>query len=127
MVQVQEEEPPKNRPVTACFFLRMPTSFFIYILYSPGADKYYVGYSSDYVKRLNEHNTQDHFNTYTSRFRPWELAAVFQAGDEEAGAMRLERFIKKQKSRRLIEQLVQADFIPTGSLAQLVRVPHVRD
>ena len=36
-------------------------------------------------------------------------------------------FIKKQKSRRLIEQLVDTDFIPTGRLAQLVRVPQLRD
>ena len=105
----------------------MTTSFFIYILYSSGADKYYVGYTSDYEKRLNDHNTQENFNTYTSKFRPWELVAVFHAGDEEAQAIRMERFIKKQKSRRLIEQLIKVNFIPSGSLAQLVRVPHVRD
>ena len=105
----------------------MTPPFFIYILYSPGADKYYVGYTTDYEKRLSDHNTQEHFNTYTSKFRPWELVAVFHAGDEEAQAIRMERFIKKQKSRRLIEQLVDVDFIPSGRLAQLVRVPQLRD
>ena len=86
-----------------------------------------MGYTSDYEKRLNDHNTQEDFNTYISKFRPWELVAVFHAGDEKAQAIRMERFIKKQKSRRLIEELVKINFIPSGSLAQLVRVPHLRD
>ena len=105
----------------------MHCKYYVYILYSISADKYYVGYTTDYLKRLNDHNTQDFFNTYTSRFRPWVLVAVFEAGMNEAQAVVLERFIKRQKSRRLIEQLVDPEFIPTGILAQLVRVPHVRD
>ena len=104
----------------------MVSPFFIYILYSASADKYYVGYTSDYLKRLEDHNHQEFFNTYTSKFRPWVIAAVFQVGDDESVAVKLERFIKKQKNRRLIEQLVNPDFIPTGALAQLV-IPHLRD
>ena len=53
--------------------------------------------------------------------------AVFECGDNETVAINFERFIKKQKSRKLIEQLVDPDFILTGFLAQLVRVPDVRD
>ncbi|WP_186462327.1 hypothetical protein [Pedobacter suwonensis] len=37
-----------------------------------------------------------------------------------------ERFIKSQKSRKLIERMVKGEML-TGILAQLVRVPHVRD
>ena len=40
--------------------------------------------------------------------------------------MKIERFIKKQKSRRLIEKIVIGESLE-GKLAQLVRVPHVRD
>ena len=109
----------------ACFFMR-PT-YFIYILYAERADKYYVGYTTDYMKRLEDHNHQEFFNTYTSKHRPWVLAAVFLVGTDESTAVRMERYIKKQKSRRLIEMLVNPAFIPTGELAQLVRVPHVRD
>jgi len=40
--------------------------------------------------------------------------------------MGIEKFIKKQKSRTLIEKLITGgEFF--GILAQLVRVPHVRD
>ena len=105
----------------------MSPSYYVYILYSASADKYYVGYTTDYLKRLEDHNHQEFFTTYTSKFRPWVIAAVFQVGYDESLAVRLERFIKKQRSRRLIESLIDPGFIPKGDLAQLVRVPHVRD
>ena len=101
--------------------------FYIYILYSPSADKYYVGYTSDPENRLKEHNEQIAFNTFTSKFRPWQMAALFECGPNENEAIQVERFIKKQHSRQLIERLLQPDFIPAGKLARLVRVPHVRD
>jgi len=41
--------------------------------------------------------------------------------------MKLEKFIKKQKTKKLIDKLINPDFVLTGELAQLVRVPHVRD
>src|SRR5258706_14846929 len=101
-------------------------SFYIYILFSPAFDKYYIGYSIDPSRRLIEHNTKP-FNTYTSKFRPWELKAYFYCGINESEARALEKFIKKQKSRKLLEQLCDHDFVPTGVLAQLVRVPDIRD
>ncbi len=97
------------------------------MLYSVKHDIYYVGYTSNYRQRLMQHNTQEYFNTYTSKYRPWKIAAVFECGTDEKLAIKLERFIKKQKSRKLIELLVNPFFIPSGELAQLVRVPDVRD
>ncbi|MBW7889979.1 MAG: GIY-YIG nuclease family protein [Chitinophagaceae bacterium] len=44
--------------------------YFIYILYSVASDIYYVGYTTDINRRLNEHNYQEHFNTFTSNHRP---------------------------------------------------------
>ena len=100
--------------------------FYLYILRSPKHDKYYIGHSSDPWLRLAHHNTDDK-DTFTSKYRPWELAAVFEAGNTRGEALSMERFIKKQKSRKLIEQLINPKFIPQAYLAQLVRVPHVRD
>ena len=100
--------------------------YYIYILYSPASDKYYVGYSSDPLRRLIEHNTKP-FNTYTSKHRPGFIKATFICSEIEQEAISIERFIKKQKSRRLLEQLCDRSFIPAGFLAQLVRVPDFRD
>ena len=101
-------------------------TFYIYILYSQEADKFYVGYSSDPWGRLEQHlnNEKDKF---TGRYKDWELKAVFQVSDQRGDADRLEKFIKRQKSRKLIEKLIDLDFVPEGELAQLVRVPHLRD
>ena len=64
--------------------------------------------------------------TFTSKYRPWELVALFKVPSLSL-ARKIENFIKKQKSRRLIEYLIDPKNIPEGKLAQLVRVPVVRD
>ena len=100
--------------------------FYIYVLYSESFDKYYVGYTNDIERRLEEHNTSK-LNTYTHKYCPWEVKALFKVSEDRGEAMKMERFIKKQKSRTIIVQLVDPSFVPTGKLARLVRVPHVRD
>ena len=86
--------------------------FYLYILYSASSDKYYIGYSNDHERRVLEHNNSER-NTFTSKYRPWILRAVFSCGTIEAEAVRIERIIEGEPL--------------TGILAQLVRVPHVRD
>lgn len=51
---------------------------------------------------------------------------MFESGTQSE-ALLLERFIKKQKSKKLIEKIFDPEFIPKGKLAQLVRVPQVRE
>ncbi|MFL5729985.1 MAG: GIY-YIG nuclease family protein [Cytophagaceae bacterium] len=99
--------------------------YFIYILYSPSFDKYYVGYTHDYSQRLISHNTTDR-NTFTSKYRPWEIKALFQVGDVEAKPVRIEKFIKRQKSKAFLIRLIEGCEL-FGELAQLIRVPHARD
>ncbi|GAL70189.1 hypothetical protein JCM19302_2764 [Jejuia pallidilutea] len=74
---------------------------------------------------MQSHNTSK-FNTYTSKYRPWVLKAVFEAGITRGDAEKIERFVKKQKSRALLLKLIDEKFVPNGKLAQLVRVPQVR-
>jgi putative endonuclease len=100
--------------------------YYIYILYSENSNLYYVGYSDNPSRRLEEHNSTP-YNTFTSKHRPWVLKASFECSNREVDAVRLERFIKKQKSRKLLEQLCDNSFNPSGFLAQLVRVPDIRD
>jgi putative endonuclease len=67
--------------------------FYLYILHSSASDKYYVGHSEDPWLRLEHHNTDDK-DTYTSKHRPWFLAAIF-----EAGTTRSKAFIMNSSSR----------------------------
>ena len=101
--------------------------YYIYVLYSESSGLFYIGYTNDYVRRLKEHNHQDQFNTFTSKHRPWLLKAVFECSMIEKEAIRIERFIKNQKSKKLLEQLIDPNFKPSGVLAQLIRVPDIRD
>ena len=100
-------------------------TFYIYILWSEKSGLYYVGYTSDVSKRLIQHNELSE-NSFTSKHRPWVIKAVFACGESRDRAMEIEKFIKKQKRKTFIEQLLkQEEFY--GILAPLVRVPHVRD
>jgi putative endonuclease len=100
--------------------------FYIYILFSQNSNVFYIGHSDDPWNRIIQHNTKEK-GTFSSKHKPWKLVATFQAGNTRGGAIILERFIKKQKSRKLIENLVNPEFIPENKLIQLVRVPHLRD
>jgi putative endonuclease len=100
--------------------------FYIYILQSPIHSKFYIGYSDNPWVRVVRHNTTE-LTTYTCKFRPWELIATFEVGTNENVAVRIERFLKKQHSKKLLVKLIDPEFNPSGELAQLVRVPHLRD
>ncbi len=69
--------------------------YYLYILYSLSADKFYVGYTNNYSRRFDEHNNSNH-PTFTSKYRPWILAAVYHCGETESQAVKIEKFIKKQ-------------------------------
>ena len=99
--------------------------FYIYILYSESYNKYYVGHTNDIRRRLDEHNTNP-LMTYTHKFGPWVVAACYEISKTRAVAMKVERYIKRQKSRKIIERLIQ-DPEYFKELAQLVRVPTCRD
>ena len=100
--------------------------FYLYILFSSRANKYYVGHSQDPWKRLIQHN-ENSGAKFTGKYSGWDLVAVFEVSINRGDADKIEKFIKRQKSRILIEKLIQPDFVGKGVLAQLVRVPHVRD
>jgi len=80
--------------------------FYIYILYSLKANKYYVGFTSDVNRRLEEHNDTSRVNKYTSKYHPWELVMYFEVSQNRGEALIIERFIKKQKSRVFLEKLI---------------------
>jgi putative endonuclease len=113
----------KPSEMMAFFYFRM--TYFVYIIYSVSIDRYYVGYSANPWNRLNQHNSNTK-DKYTGRATDWILKSTFEV-ENEAVAIHLERFIKKQKSRNLIIRMCNPEFIGTNELAQLVRVPHVRD
>jgi len=92
--------------------------FYIYIIYSKSADKYYIGHTNDVERRIIEHNSNPRM-TYTHKFRPWDLVALFEVGENRKTAMKIEKFIKQQKSRSFILKIIISNEL-NGILAQLV-------
>ncbi|MCF8304176.1 MAG: GIY-YIG nuclease family protein, partial [Bacteroidales bacterium] len=78
--------------------------FYIYFLYSQKHDRYYVGHTDNVTRSVEEHNNNPRL-TYTHKFGPWVLKAAYPVGTDRGDALKVERFIKKQKSRKLLEEL----------------------
>ena len=88
--------------------------YYVYILKSLKNSKYYIGYTSDLNKRIQEHNNG---KTKGNRFlAPFEL--VYKEEFEDATiARKREYYIKRQKDRQFIESLIN------GGVAQLGERP----
>ena len=78
--------------------------FYTYIIYSETINKYYVGSCQDVQERL-----QDHLNSrskYTKQAKDWELK-YFETYSSRSEAYQREMQIKKMKSRKYIESLIE--------------------
>ncbi len=77
----------------------------LYILFSEKIDKFYVGYTNDMERRLTEHNR--HKGKFTDSGIPWKLV-YSEKFDSKSDAMNREQYIKKQKSRTFIINLISS-------------------
>jgi putative endonuclease len=76
---------------------------YVYILESLKRERYYIGYTCDLKRRLKEHNKGE---TKGNRsFKPFKIVYI-ERYVEKISAMRRERYIKSQKSKRFIEELI---------------------
>jgi putative endonuclease len=96
--------------------------FYIYILHSEECGQYYTGHTDDPQRRLQEHNTAPG-TSFTSKHRPWNLVASFAVGETRGEAVKIERYIKKQKSRKFLLELIAAQKDPE-TLSLLLK-PHI--
>ncbi|MGA0334342.1 MAG: GIY-YIG nuclease family protein [Kiritimatiellia bacterium] len=71
----------------------------MYIIYSPILDRFYIGKTSDFERRLQQHRSGE--STYTKRANDWHPACCIQV-ETASEADLLERKIKKAKSRKTI-------------------------
>ena len=86
----------------------------VYILYSSVSDIYYIGHSDNPANRLFSHNNTTRI-TYTSKHRPWIMKAYFPVSVNRSEAMKVEKYVKSLKSRKIIEEIIlkhnEVDFI----------------
>ena len=81
--------------------------YFVYIIYSKLINRYYIGCSNDPRRRLKYHNLakSGSKSAFTKRAKDWKL--VWKKGfSSRKEALDYEREVKKQKSRKFIENLI---------------------
>ena len=72
-------------------------NYFVYVISSEVANKYYVGMSADPSERLKQHNAGQ--SQFTKGFRPWKLVYSEFAGTR-LKARELEKYYKTSVGRK---------------------------
>ncbi len=78
----------------------------VYILYSIRIDRYYVGYTKDIAVRVHQHQNKFYKGSYTVQADDWEVKLLIEALSISE-AIKMERYIKRMKSRKYIQQLIE--------------------
>ena len=79
---------------------------YVYIIFSKTAQKFYVGETINIDERLNMHNTGAYSNAFTSQANDWQVQAIIECRNRSV-AMKIERHIKKMKSKVYLNNLVK--------------------
>lgn len=76
-----------------------------YILYSPSLDKFYTGITQESVEsRLEKHINSSYGSHYTSQAKDWTIFLEISC-TSVAQSMKIEKHIKKMKSKKYIFNL----------------------
>ena len=81
---------------------------YLYILQSEKSGRYYIGSCIDPERRLSQHNANAVASTRSKG--PWSRVALIKFPDESL-AKKAELFVKRQKSRPVIERIIFGEFI----------------
>ena len=92
--------------------------YYTYILYSKKIDKYYVGSTDNLEWRLERHNMD--WGKYTKRGIPW-IMVYNEKYHTKKEALKRELEIKKKKSKKYIESLINPGGRP--AMREVSRVP----
>ncbi len=82
--------------------------YWVYILRSDSADRYYVGQTDNLENRINAHRSGR--GKYTRIASDWHV--IFRKEYEtRTQAQKVENFIKRQKSRVFIEKIIAGEIV----------------
>ncbi len=77
----------------------------VYILFSHTLDSYYVGHTGYHIEERLRHHLTNH-KGFTSRAKDWKVVFT-ESFETKSAAYQRELQIKKRKSRKYIEALIQ--------------------
>ena len=78
--------------------------YYVYILKSISSEIFYKGYTTNYLKRLEQHNAGE--SRYTSQHGPWKLIYVEEYEDKKSALIREKQLkrVNKEYLQWLIDQ-----------------------
>lgn len=79
--------------------------YWVYILHCEN-NTYYTGYTTDLIRRFQEHFTGTSKCKYTRSFKPVRIAQSWQIRGNKSVAMKIEKYIKKL-SKKEKEAIIQ--------------------
>ena len=82
------------------------SKFVVYILYSKQTDRFYIGQTEDIERRLIEHNSHFYLDSFTKIASDWELKTTLACGSKSQ-SLKIEAHIKKNRSRKYIQDFIQ--------------------
>lgn len=77
---------------------------FVYVIYSPSADRYYIGETIDIAERLIQHRQHHYAGSFSSFADDWKIAFSLRFKDR-ASALKAEAHLKKSKSKVYLKRL----------------------
>jgi putative endonuclease len=77
---------------------------FVYIIYSPSTDRFYIGSTQDLQKRLAIHNTGGYKGSSTHFANDWELFHTIKC-ESRSQALQIEMHIKRMRNRKYYENI----------------------
>ncbi|HAH38569.1 MAG TPA: endonuclease [Algoriphagus sp.] len=86
------------------FFILSESIFFVYVIYSPSYDKFYIGQTEDIDRRLIEHNNHFFSNASTKFADDWEIFHLIICSSRSQ-AIKIESHLKKSKNKVYLENL----------------------
>ncbi|MCU4154635.1 GIY-YIG nuclease family protein [Carboxylicivirga sp. A043] len=80
--------------------------YFVYIIYSPQTDSYYIGQTQNIEQRIQLHNS-GHFKNCSTKFaNDWEIFFLLECNSRKQ-ALAIEKHIKKNRNRNYYNNLVK--------------------
>jgi putative endonuclease len=83
---------------------------YLYIIYSQAIDRFYIGQSPDAIHRLSQHNSHYFKKGFTKAAKDWKIV-LSKKCDTQDQAVFLERFIKRMKSKKFIQKIINDNSI----------------
>ena len=78
----------------------------VYIIFSEKLNKFYIGTTDNFERRLTEHNTEINSKSFTYKGRPWIKHLVIN-NLSSSQAYKIEKHLKAMKSSKYLINLIK--------------------